>query len=89
MSNVLIEENGRYKKTCLIPIGKQQLGAVCSLGHIQACIWPGSGSQSNCNHSGDISLLNLICTGKFYLYEGDFYLVIGYFSVFNLDGESV
>jgi hypothetical protein len=52
---------------------KQQLGAVCSLGHIQACICPGSGSQSNCNHSGDISLLNLICAGKFYLYEGDFY----------------
>jgi hypothetical protein len=77
MANLLIEEKmPATNKTCLIPIAywlKQQLGAVCSLGHIQACICPGSGSQSNCNHSGDIFLLNLICAGKSNLYEGDFY----------------
>jgi hypothetical protein len=73
MANFLIKEKRAATKKIDSYWLKQQLGTVCSLGHIQACICPGSGSQANCNHSGDISLLNLICAGKFYLYEGDFY----------------
>jgi hypothetical protein len=49
------------------------ISVCCPVSSPWVRICPGSGSQSNCNHSGDISLLNLICAGKFYLYEGDFY----------------